>query len=208
MHLFERYVGVDYSGATTAESSLKEIRVYAATAAADPQQVLPPSSPRKYWSRCELAKWLLEQLSGEAPHHCWDRSRTFISLTYFKRHGFPLDWPRFLDDFQLSRCFGKKSSLGSSKLSRPPKPRSGTAASSRDTKSSCQRNHKCEPPARKNRTRHQISLFNPESGRIHPIIRAGPTAKTLSQWDLAGAGRGANATGAYNQQLTRARTVL
>lgn len=55
MPLFERYIGVDYSGASTAESSLKEIRVYAATPSTEPREVMPPTGPRKYWSRRGVA---------------------------------------------------------------------------------------------------------------------------------------------------------
>jgi hypothetical protein len=51
MALFNHYIGVDYSGAETAASSLKALRVYAATPLAEPEEVLPPPSPRKYWSR-------------------------------------------------------------------------------------------------------------------------------------------------------------
>jgi hypothetical protein len=42
MPRFERYVGVDYSGAATAESSLKEIRVYLATATTEPAEEFTP----------------------------------------------------------------------------------------------------------------------------------------------------------------------
>jgi hypothetical protein len=100
MPLFERYVGVDYSGASTAESSLKEIQVYAATPLADPHEIVPPPSPRKYWSRRKVAKWLLEQLSGEAPIIVGIDHAFSFPLEYYKRHGLPLDWPGFLDDFQ------------------------------------------------------------------------------------------------------------
>jgi hypothetical protein len=62
MSLFERYIGVDYSGAKTAESSLKEIRVYVATPT-EPREELTPSDSAmvfnqpKYWSRRRLASW-------------------------------------------------------------------------------------------------------------------------------------------------------
>jgi hypothetical protein len=63
---FERYVGIDYSGAETPRSSLKGLRVYAADRLTAPREVDPPPSPRKYWTRREIAKWLVEMLS-EAP---------------------------------------------------------------------------------------------------------------------------------------------
>ena len=48
---FERYVGIDYSGAETPTSSLKGLRVYMGTRSADATEVPPPPSPRKYWTR-------------------------------------------------------------------------------------------------------------------------------------------------------------
>jgi hypothetical protein len=102
MPLFERYVGVDYSGAATAEASLKEIRVYAATLSVDPSEIVPPPSPRKYWSRRGVAEWLLEQLSGETPIIVGIDHAFSFPLAYVKRHGLPLDWPGFLDDFSFT----------------------------------------------------------------------------------------------------------
>jgi hypothetical protein len=43
--LFDRYVGIDYSGAQTATSSLKGLRVYLADRGAPPGEVLPPPGP-------------------------------------------------------------------------------------------------------------------------------------------------------------------
>lgn len=60
---FERYIGVDYSGAQTPSSSLTGLRVYAAERAAIPEEVQPPPSPRKYWTRKEIAEWLVERQS-------------------------------------------------------------------------------------------------------------------------------------------------
>jgi hypothetical protein len=98
---FERYIGVDYSGAQTPRSSLKGLRVYEADRSSAPQEVPPPSSPRKYWTRRGIAEWLVERLS--------ENQRTFVGidhgfsfpLAYFKKYGLPLDWSCFLDDFQL-----------------------------------------------------------------------------------------------------------
>ena len=44
---FTRFIGIDYSGAQTPESSLKGLRVYCADGAAAAQEVVPPPSPRK-----------------------------------------------------------------------------------------------------------------------------------------------------------------
>ena len=45
---FEHYVGIDYSGAETATSSLKGLRVYVAEGESSPGEVPPPPSRKKY----------------------------------------------------------------------------------------------------------------------------------------------------------------
>ena len=52
---FERYIGIDYSGAQTSTSSLKGLRVYLAKGGEPPTEVSPPPSPRKYWTRTRAA---------------------------------------------------------------------------------------------------------------------------------------------------------
>jgi hypothetical protein len=100
MRQFSRYVGIDYSGAQTAEASLKGLRVYRANTDREPFEVLPPPSPRKYWSRRGIAEWIIEVLNDDAPtivgiDHCFS-----FPLRYFETHGLQPDWPNFLDDFQ------------------------------------------------------------------------------------------------------------
>lgn len=48
MPVFYRYIGIEYSGAKTLESSLKGIRVYDAGREFLPRAVDPPSGFRKY----------------------------------------------------------------------------------------------------------------------------------------------------------------
>lgn len=100
MSLFERYVGIDYSGAETAESSLPGLRVYAANALSDPLEIMPPASRRKYWTRRGIAKWLHEQLSGDTATIVGIDHAFSFPTAYFERHELPLDWPGFLDDLQ------------------------------------------------------------------------------------------------------------
>ena len=90
---FDRYVGIDYSGAATPTASLKGLRVYMADRSTPPQEVQPPPSPRKYWTRRGVAEWLMALLS--------ENSRTLVGvdhgfsfpLQYFEAHRLPLDWP-------------------------------------------------------------------------------------------------------------------
>ncbi|MFO0426457.1 MAG: hypothetical protein ACK526_07825 [Planctomyces sp.] len=100
MPQFNRYLGIDYSGAETARSSLKGLRIYSATPTQPPVEVLPPPGPRKYWSRRGLAEWLATELhDGPTTLVGIDHGFSF-PLRYFEVHHLPPDWPQFLDDFQ------------------------------------------------------------------------------------------------------------
>jgi hypothetical protein len=97
---FERYIGIDYSGAETPKSSLKGLRVYAADRLTAAQEVEPPPSPRKYWTRKGVAEWLVRKLFEEPPTLVGIDHGFSFPLQYFDQHGLLLDWPSFLDDFQ------------------------------------------------------------------------------------------------------------
>jgi hypothetical protein len=98
--VFARYVGIDYSGAETPMSSLKGLRVYLANRGAPPQEVLPPPSPRKYWTRRGIAQWLVERLSEDPPTLVGIDHGFSFPLAYFEAHRLPHDWPAFLEDFR------------------------------------------------------------------------------------------------------------
>ena len=100
MRAFRRTIGIDYSGAETPNSSLKGLRVYLAEGDAAPQEVLPPPSPRKYWTRRGIAEWLAERLAEEVPTLVGIDHGFSFPLRYFEAHGLLPDWPAFLDDFQ------------------------------------------------------------------------------------------------------------
>jgi hypothetical protein len=97
--LFDRYIGIDYSGAQTPTSGLKGLRIYMSALGSPPIEVAPPPSRRRYWTRRGLAEWLAERLCEEP--------RTLVGIDhgfsfphrYFETHGLA-DWPTFLDDFQ------------------------------------------------------------------------------------------------------------
>lgn len=100
MPSFARTIGIDYSGAETPISSLKGLRVYMTDGHARAVEVLPPPSPRKYWTRRGIAEWLVERLAEDAPTLVGIDHGFSFPLRYFEVHGLPLDWPNFLDDFQ------------------------------------------------------------------------------------------------------------
>ena len=97
--LFERYVGIDYSGAATPTTSLKGLRIYMADRQAPAREIMPPAGPRKYWTRRNVAEWLMAQLE-ETPATIVGMDHGFsFPLEYFERHRLPLNWPMFLEDF-------------------------------------------------------------------------------------------------------------
>jgi hypothetical protein len=99
--LFQRYLGIDYSGAQTPSSSLPGLRVYSATLSESPTEIHPPPSARKYWTRRGLAEWLAVALQEGPPTIVGIDHAFSFPLRYFEMHCLPLDWGAFLDDFHL-----------------------------------------------------------------------------------------------------------
>ncbi len=101
MPSFDRYIGIDYSGAKTPTSSLKGLRVYLVEGDTPPTEILPPPSQRKYWTRRGIAEWLVERLSEDTVTAVGIDHGFSFPLRYFDAHGLAHDWPAFLGDFQL-----------------------------------------------------------------------------------------------------------
>lgn len=97
---FTRYIGIDYSGAQTAETGLKGLRVYVADHAHPPSEARPPTGAARYWTRRGLAVWLAEQLSGESPTIVGIDHGFSFPQRYFETYGLAPDWPAFLKDFE------------------------------------------------------------------------------------------------------------
>jgi hypothetical protein len=97
---FERYIGIDYSGAKTPTSSLKGLRVYWADRGSPPVEIKPPPGPRWYWTRRGIAEWLVERLAEDRRALVGIDHGFSFPIQYFEIHHLPLDWPAFLDDFQ------------------------------------------------------------------------------------------------------------
>ena len=62
--------------------------------------MLPPPSPRKYWTRRGIAEWLVEWLAEDTPTLVGIDHGFSFPLRYFEVHHIKPDWPAFLDDFQ------------------------------------------------------------------------------------------------------------
>lgn len=96
---FGRYIGIDYSGAKTPTSSLKGLRVFLSVGSGAPAEIIPPPSPRKYWTRRGIAEWLVERLAEDVPTLVGIDHGFSFPIPYFETHRLPLDWKVFLDDF-------------------------------------------------------------------------------------------------------------
>ncbi len=100
MTAFDRYIGIDYSGAQTPISSLKGLRVYVADRVSPPVEVQPSLSPKKYWTRRGIAEWLVSKLIEDVPTIVGIDHGFSFPLQYFKLYGLLHNWPSFLEDFQ------------------------------------------------------------------------------------------------------------
>lgn len=96
---FHRTIGIDYSGAGTAEAGLTGLRVYQTLGDGPVEEVLPPQGRSKYWTRRGVAAWLIAALDEATPTIVGIDHGFSVPLAYFDRHALAHDWPRFLDDF-------------------------------------------------------------------------------------------------------------
>ncbi len=87
---FNRYIGIEYSGAETCDSSLKGLRVYMADHSNEPREIAPPPSPRRYWTRKAIAEWLVERLSEPSLTLVGIDHGFSFPLRYFEKYGVPL----------------------------------------------------------------------------------------------------------------------
>jgi hypothetical protein len=94
---FHTYIGIDYSGAETPTSSLKGLRVFKAQEDNEPQEVEPPTSPKRYWTRRAVAQYLAQQLAKEKVLVGIDHGFS-LPIQYFKKYNLT-SYDQFLDDF-------------------------------------------------------------------------------------------------------------
>ena len=65
--LFSCYIGIDYSGASTAGSRLPGLRVFKATHKNEPERVPSHAGAHRNWTREEIAHWCPEQINTDDP---------------------------------------------------------------------------------------------------------------------------------------------
>ena len=60
---FERYIGIDYSGAKSPLSRLRGLQVYETDGDGPPEKIRPPAKGVKNWSRREVTQFCQEALN-------------------------------------------------------------------------------------------------------------------------------------------------
>ena len=66
----------------------------------EPSEIVPPSNPRKNWTRRAIAHWLVERLSEPVATLTGIDHGFSFPLKYLEKYDLPHDWPAFLDDFE------------------------------------------------------------------------------------------------------------
>ena len=98
---FKRVIGIDYSGADTANKGLAGLAVYRVEGDGPAHGVVFPSKRTKHWTRRKIAQWLIEQLErGDQPTLVGiDHAFSFPERYFNKYPEARGDWDTFLDDF-------------------------------------------------------------------------------------------------------------
>ncbi|MDP6183613.1 MAG: hypothetical protein QF609_07335 [Gammaproteobacteria bacterium] len=96
--MFDRYIGIDYSGAKAPVSRLKALQVFEATPAANPVRIPVQSAGARNWCRKDLAEWCTRELMGDSRIIIGIDHGFSFPLSYMRRHGLK-SWPQFLEHF-------------------------------------------------------------------------------------------------------------
>ena len=95
--MFEKFIGIDYSGGGTPLTRISGLQVYVATNDRLPKRVNPPSTPtgrNRNWCRKELAEWLIEQAKSDKLFIAGLDFSFSLPLSYFQRYGLT-NWDNF-----------------------------------------------------------------------------------------------------------------
>lgn len=95
---FERYIGIDYSGAQAPESRLKGLQVYTADRYSQPEKVKPPKPGTKNWCRREVTQFCHDALQADGSVIIGIDHNFSLPLSYMERYGL-YNWDVFLRDF-------------------------------------------------------------------------------------------------------------
>jgi hypothetical protein len=96
---FQRYIGIDYSGARTPDTPLPGLRVFMASRAGDTiEEVRPTRCTTKHWTRRGIHEWLSHLELERIPTLVAIDHGFSFPLRYFEAHGLRT-WDEFLEDF-------------------------------------------------------------------------------------------------------------
>jgi hypothetical protein len=111
MSTFSLFVGIDYSGAEVPNARLRGLQVFAAQPGADAESIPTPAiaetlakgglalrSIPRYWTRSEIALWIIDLINGGEPALIGIDHGFSFPDSYFKRYGLK-SWDAFLADF-------------------------------------------------------------------------------------------------------------
>ncbi len=100
--LFDRHIGVDYSGRDRPTTPTSAIQVYQSCSDGEVKGIAAPTSidgkRKSNWSRSAVASWLISQLQGSERLFIGIDHGFSFPLTYFQRYRLS-SWRFFLEDF-------------------------------------------------------------------------------------------------------------
>jgi hypothetical protein len=99
--MFDRYIGIDYSGRQAPVSRLQGLQVFNATPASNPVHVPVPSIGARNWCRKDLAAWCIRELMADDRCIMGIGHGFSFPLSYMQRNGLK-SWSQFLEQFQSS----------------------------------------------------------------------------------------------------------
>lgn len=100
MHMFRRYIGIDYSGAGAPNSRQTGLRVFECTPESEPMQITPPGDPEHWnWTRPNLGAWLIERLQKSEPTIVGIDHAFSLPMSYMTRNR-QTSWDGFLSHFE------------------------------------------------------------------------------------------------------------
>ncbi len=103
--MFNRYIGIDYSGAGTAATRLQSLAVCSIDAVGNaefPRPRNPRTMEEVNWNRRDVAKWLIERFrENQGPILVGIDHAFSFPIEYFRNHRLPEgQWENFLVDFE------------------------------------------------------------------------------------------------------------
>ena len=102
--MFDRTIGIDYSGADTPIERTKKLQVYSADGNNLPERVPihPPKRGAKHWHRRGIAEWLVDELAkSDVPTIVGIDHAFSFPINYFNQYHLQgRNWDNFLNDFR------------------------------------------------------------------------------------------------------------